>query len=174
MPPLLIAAGATLVLRRGGETRRMPLEDYFLGYGRQDRRPGEFVESVVIPRPPASRQFRAYKISKRFDQDISALCAAFAIDVQDGVVAAARIAFGGMAATPKRAARCEAALVGEPWTWASVDAAAGALAEDFTPITDLRASAEYRLRCAGNLLRKCWIQSAEPATATRVLEATDG
>jgi len=168
MPPALIAAGASLVLRRGSENRTIPLEDYFLAYGKQDRRPGEFVEAVVVPRVPATRIFRIYKLSKRFDQDISAVCAGISIGVQDGKVADARIAFGGMAATPKRAAACEAALTGKAWTEETVRAAAEALSQDFQPISDMRASADYRLQAAKNLLLKAFIERAAPV---RVLQA---
>jgi xanthine dehydrogenase small subunit len=167
MPPALVAAGATLVLRRGSESRTLPLEDYFLSYGKQDRRPGEFVEAVVVPKVAPDRVFRIYKLSKRFDQDISAVCAGISIGVTDGKVADARIAFGGMAATPKRAAACEAALTGAPWTEASVRTAAEALAQDFQPISDMRASAAYRLQTARNLLLKAFVETAAPV---RVLE----
>ena len=170
MPPALIAAGATLVLRKGAATRTLPLEAYFLAYGKQDRAPGEFVEAVIVPKIPAGRVFKLFKLSKRFDQDISAVCAGISIGVEAGRVADARIAFGGMAATPKRAAACEAALTGQPWTEATVRAAAEALAEDFQPIYDMRASAAYRLRAAQNLIHKAWLESTA-AAPTRVLQA---
>jgi xanthine dehydrogenase small subunit len=169
MPPALIAAGATLVLRKDKAARTLPLEDFFLAYGKQDRRPGEFVEAVVVPKIPAGRVFRLYKLSKRFDQDISAVCAGISIGLADGRVTDARIAFGGMAATPKRATACEAALAGQPWTEAAVRAAAGALARDFTPIDDMRASAAYRLKAAQNLIVRAWLES-QAAAPTRVLE----
>ncbi len=159
MPPALIAAGATLVLRKGPNARTLALEDYFLAYGKQDRHPGEFVEAVLVPPVPADRVFRLYKLSKRFDQDISAVCAGISIGVDAGRVADARIAFGGMAATPKRAPACEAALAGQPWTEATVRAAAEALAEDFQPIDDMRASAAYRLQAARNLLLRAYAES---------------
>ena len=149
-PPALIAMGAVLHLRRGGERREMPIEDFFLDYGKQDRRPGEFVEAVTLPTEAPG--LRCYKISKRFDQDISAVCGCFNIAVEDGTVSGARIAFGGMAGIPKRAAAVEAALAGRPWTLASVEAALPAFAEDFTPLSDMRASADYRLAVAQNLL----------------------
>jgi xanthine dehydrogenase small subunit len=170
MPPALIALGATLHLRRGEETRDLPLEDYFLAYGRQDRRPGEFVEAVTVPRPAQGTVFKVFKLSKRFDQDISAVCGAFALTIEAGRVAAARIAFGGMAATPRRAGACEAALTGRPWTRETVEAGAAALAEDFQPISDMRASAAYRALAAANLLRKVFAETAGPRCATRVLE----
>ncbi|MDP1631722.1 MAG: xanthine dehydrogenase small subunit [Caulobacter sp.] len=159
MPPALIALGATLVLRSGGETRDLPLEDYFLAYGKQDRRPGEFVEAVVIPAPAADSLYRVFKLSKRFDQDISAISAGFALTIKDGRVENARIAFGGMAATPKRAGACEAALAGRPWSEATIAAAAAALEQDFEPIGDMRASAAYRMAAAKNLLRKLFVEA---------------
>ena len=171
MPPALIAAGATLALRRGAERRELPLEDYFQDYGKQDRRPGEFVEGVFVPGPAPGQIFKVYKLSKRFDQDISAVCAAFSIAVEDGIVRQARIAFGGMAATPRRAIRCEVRLVGQAWTQATVESAALALDEDFTPLSDMRASAAYRSLTARNLLIKAFVESAGDGVATRVLEA---
>jgi len=170
MPPALIAAGATLLLRKGEATRSLPLEAYFLAYGKQDRQPGEFVEAVIVPKVAQGRIFKLYKLSKRFDQDISAVCAGISIGVEAGRVTDARIAFGGMAATPTRAAACEAALSGKPWTEATARAAAEALAHDFQPIDDMRASAGYRLQAAKNLLLRAWFESTG-ATATRVLEA---
>jgi xanthine dehydrogenase small subunit len=170
MPPALIAAGATLVLRKGAATRTLPLEAYFLAYGKQDRAPGEFVEAVIAPKVPAGRVFKLYKLSKRFDQDISAVCAGISIGVEAGRVTDVRIAFGGMAATPRRAAACEAALTGRPWTEATVRAAAKALAQDFQPIDDMRASAAYRLRAAQNLVHKALLES-QTASPTRVLDA---
>lgn len=151
-PPALIALGATLHLRRGDEMRAMALEDFFLDYRKQDRRPGEFVAGVSFPEfAPA---LRCYKISKRFDQDISAVCGCFNVAVEAGVVMQARIAFGGMAGVPKRASLTEAALVGKAWTEATVDAAAAAMAGDFAPLSDMRASSAYRMLTAQNLLRR--------------------
>jgi xanthine dehydrogenase small subunit len=151
-PPALIALGATLHLRHGDSRRALPLEEFFLAYGKQDRAPGEFVEAVSLPVQPD--RLACYKLSKRFDQDISAVCGCFNITVADGTVTAARIAFGGMAGTPKRAAHVEAALMGRPWTEATVTAAQGAFAQDFTPLSDMRASAGYRLRAAEGMLMR--------------------
>jgi xanthine dehydrogenase small subunit len=151
-PPALIALGATLHLRKGGARRSLRLEDFFLEYGKQDRDPGEFVEAVSFPVQPD--RLRVYKLSKRFDQDISAVCGAFNITVEDGTVTDARIAFGGMAGTPKRAAGVEAALAGQPWSVATIDAACARFAEDYAPLTDMRASAAYRLETATNMLRR--------------------
>ncbi|NNU81300.1 xanthine dehydrogenase small subunit [Halovulum dunhuangense] len=164
-PPALIAQGASLTLRRGAERRTLPLEDFFLDYGKQDRRPGEFVESIHIPAQPD--RLRCYKLSKRFDQDISAVCGCFSITIEDGHVNAARIAFGGMAGIPKRAAHVEAALVGHPWEEATVRSAQGAFALDFTPLSDMRASAGYRLRAAQNMLLRAYHE--DRGTRTRLV-----
>ncbi|QYK43244.1 MAG: xanthine dehydrogenase small subunit [Paracoccaceae bacterium] len=153
-PPALIALGATLHLRRGNDRRDMPLEDFFLDYRKQDRRPGEFVEAVTIP--ATAPGLRCYKLSKRFDQDISAVCGAFNVTVANGTVTGARIAFGGMAGIPKRAAQVEAMLVGRPWTPGTIDAARAAFPQDFTPLSDMRASADYRLAAAANMLTRYW------------------
>lgn len=149
-PPALIALGATLHLRHGGTRRAIPIEDFFIDYGKQDRKTGEFVEAVTLPK--SAPALRCYKISKRFDQDISALCACFNVTVTDGTITAARLAFGGMAGTPKRAASTEAALVGRPWAFETLQAAAHCLPDDFTPMTDMRASARYRMDTAQGLL----------------------
>ena len=149
-PPALIALGATLHLRRGDAMRHMPLEDFFLEYRKQDRQPGEFVAGVSFP--DHAPNLRCYKLSKRFDQDISAVCGCFNVTLADGVVTAARLAFGGMAGTPKRAAAAEAALIGVPLGQAGIAAAAAAIAQDFTPLSDMRASAAYRMQAAQNML----------------------
>jgi xanthine dehydrogenase small subunit len=149
-PPALIALGATLHLRRGDEMRALPLDAFFLDYRKQDRLPGEFVAGISIP--ASAPALRCYKLSKRFDQDISAVCGCFNVTVGAGIVSTARIAFGGMAGIPKRAAQAEAALIGQPWTLATARAAAAAMAQDFNPLSDMRASADYRLRTAQNLM----------------------
>ncbi len=162
-PPVLIALGATITLRRGGERRTLPLEAFFVDYGKQDRSEGEFVESITVPRPQGGHH-AAYKISKRRDEDISSVAAGFNIQVENGVIASARVAFGGMAATPKRAAAAEAALEGQPWGAPAFEAAARALASDFTPLSDMRATSEYRMKVAQNLFRRFWLeQSGEDA-----------
>ncbi len=169
MPPVLIALGATLHLRYGERERQMPLEDFFIAYGRQDRSPGELVWRVDVPKLKANEAFRAYKISKRFDQDISAVMSAFRLTLDGRRVASARIAFGGMAATPKRAAQTELALAGaaldDEATWT---AAIAALAQDYQPIADMRASAAYRMEVAQGLLRKALLEIAGAAADTRV------
>ena len=148
----------------------MPLHDFYTGYMRNRREPGEFVLAVELPLPSsatAATAVWAYKISKRFDCDISAVCVGIAITRDAaGIVTAARLAFGGMAATVQRAARAEAALIGRPFDTAAAEAAAAALAADFTPMTDLRASAAYRLQVAGNLIRRAALQAAGTAPVT--------
>ncbi len=170
-PPPLIALGARLVLRRGDEQRRIALEDFFLEYGRQDRRPGEFVVSVELPTPEAQedRVFRAYKVSKRFDQDITAVLGAFNLRLEGGRVVEARICYGGMAGTPKRAPACESALVGQAWDEQTLEAGRAALDEDYSPLDDMRASARYRMAVARNLLTRCFIETTQPGVETRLV-----
>jgi xanthine dehydrogenase small subunit len=169
MPPALIALGATLTLRRGDRRRTIPLEDYFLGYGRQDRQPGEFVENLFVPRPAPDTRIAVTKLSKRFDSDISAVCGGFAIQVEDGHVTGARIAFGGMAGTPQRARACEEALIDRPWSEESIAGAMRALAKDFSPLSDVRGSSEYRATVAANLLKRLWLMDAAPGEPLSVL-----
>ena len=166
-PPALIALGATLHLRRGDEMRSIPLESFFLDYRKQDRRAGEFVAGISIPaKAPA---LRCYKISKRFDQDISALCGCFNVTIEAGNVTAARIAFGGMAGIPKRAAHVEAALLGQPWSLQTLKAACAAFAQDFQPLSDMRASSDYRLLTAQNLLTRYFHDlSGQPVSVQQV------
>ncbi len=166
-PPALIALGAQLTLRSAASRRSLPLEDYFIAYGKQDRGPGEFVESIFIPRPAQSSHFAVYKISKRRDEDISALCGGFYLEVEEGRVSAIRIAFGGMAATPKRARAVEAALLGQPWTEATVRAAQAAFDTDYQPLTDWRATAAYRQLTAKNLLTRFLLESTGEAQELR-------
>jgi len=153
LSPMLIALGASVELTAGARVRAMPLEAFFVDYGVQDREAGEFVSALLLPDAGAPN-LRCYKISKRFDQDISAVMGAFDIEVKDGVIAAARLAFGGMAATPRRASATEAALIGKPLAVDSFRIAAATLGQDFTPISDMRASADYRMQVARNLLLK--------------------
>ena len=136
----------------------MALEDYFIDYRVTARQESEFIEKIIVPRASAEQLFRAYKVSKRLDDDISAVCAAFNLRIDNGVIADARVAFGGMAATPKRAKACETVLLGATWNNDTVERACAALAEDFTPLSDFRASKEYRLLSAQNLLRKYFIE----------------
>ncbi|MGC9369855.1 MAG: xanthine dehydrogenase small subunit [Paracoccaceae bacterium] len=165
-PPALIALGARLQLRKGDARREIALEDFFLEYGKQDRAPGEFVEAVTLPRQPD--RLRVYKLSKRFDQDISAVCGAFNIIIGNGRVEAARIAFGGMAGVPRRATAVEAAITGQPWHEDTLAAANGAWARDFTPLSDMRASSGYRLAAARSMLSRYFLEYL--GAATNVLE----
>ncbi len=164
--PALIALGADIILRRGEQQRRLPLQDFYLDYMKKDLQPGEFVEALHLPRPDTSWAISAHKVSKRHDSDISAVCAVLALQLRNGTVQQARFAFGGMAATVRRAAHAEAATVGQPWVEATAEAAAAALAQDFQPLTDMRASRAYRLRVAQNLLRKLWLETLERRTLT--------
>ena len=144
------------------------MEAFFLDYGKQDRAAGEFVEAVSIPRQPD--RLKCYKISKRFDQDISALLGCFALTVEAGRVTEARIAYGGMAGIPKRAKAVESALIGQSWSEATINAALPAFAQDFTPLSDMRASAAYRLTAAQNLLMRYFLQ--DQGLDTDVLEVS--
>jgi xanthine dehydrogenase small subunit len=151
-PPALIALGATLHLRHGDTTRDMPIEDFFIEYGKQDRALGELITGVTLPK--SAPDLRCYKISKRFDQDISAICGCFNLTVADGTITGARIAFGGMAGTPHRASTVEQALIGQSWNMETIAAAALKFGDDYTPMNDMRASASYRLQIAENLLHR--------------------
>ncbi len=160
--PVLMALDATLLLRRGARQRTLALDDFYTGYMKNRLEPGEFIERMAVPRASADApplQLRVYKISKRFDSDISALCAALAITLDGDRIVHVRLAFGGLAAVVKRAARAEAVLWGQPWTEATLQAAQQALALDFQPLSDLRASAGYRLQVAQNLLRRFWLET---------------
>ncbi len=159
MPPPLIALDARLVLRGIHGQRTLDLEEFFIEYGRQDLRPGECVEKILLPLPSAGQQFRAYKLCKRFDQDISAVCAAFALTLDKGTVASIRICYGGMAGVPARAREAESTLHGQSWTQAGLDGAMSALERDFEPISDWRASSEYRMIAAQNLLQRFFLET---------------
>ena len=161
--PVLIALDARLVLRQGAAIRRLPLQDFYLDYMRNALRPGEFVQGLELPLPVPGQAVQAYKIAKRFDSDISAVCLGAALRLQDGRVRDARLAFGGMAGIVRRAAAAEAALVGQPWTEATARAAMAALEGDFQPLTDLRASRDYRMQVAQNLIMRLWLQTRPEA-----------
>jgi xanthine dehydrogenase small subunit len=171
MPPALIVLDATIELRKGPSVRTLPLEAFFIAYGKQDRTAGEILTTLTIPKLKRGEQFRCYKISKRFDQDISAVMGAFKLTIDDGRIVNARIAFGGMAATPRRSPGAEAALVnaspGDRKAW---DEAAAGLRKDFEPITDQRAGAAYRLETAQALLLKALMEiGGEDSSSTRVV-----
>lgn len=170
MPPLLIALGARMVLRRGSSRREIALEDFFIDYGRQDRAPGEFVETIVVPRLHGAR-IAAYKVSKRAHSDISAVAAGFCVREEGGRIVDARVAFGGMAGTPRRARKAEAALAGRPFARETFEAAAEAVDEDFVPLTDWRASAGYRRMLAANLIRRFWLEQSGGAEPIRIRRA---
>ncbi len=169
--PALIALGASLQLRNGGASRELLLEDFYLDYRKNALAIGEFVEALLLPLPQADTRFAFYKVAKRNDQDISAVCAGIAITLMQDKVSAARIAYGGMAATPRRAAHAEQALIGQTWGSAAVDAAAAALDEDYTPISDMRASRAYRYAVAANLLRRFWLEGEGQATSIAAMRA---
>ncbi|MFL5288497.1 MAG: xanthine dehydrogenase small subunit [Rhodopila sp.] len=170
-PPALLALDASLLRRRGAETRTVKLEDFFTGYRKTTLRPGEFIERIDIPKPRAGETFRCYKISKRFDQDISAVCGAFRLTLDRGMVSDIRIGFGGMAATPARPVAVEQALIGRPWTEATVAAAQAVLDAAFKPLSDMRASAAYRRTVARNLLMKLYVETSQEAAVTRLATA---
>ena len=157
--PALIAAGARVRLRRGDQRRVLPLEDLYLDYMQNDLQPGEFVEAVEVPRREAVAELRCYKISKRYDQDISAVCAAFYLRLDGDEVADIRIALGGMAAIPKRAAATEDYLRGEAWNETTLITARQRLAAEFSPLSDMRASADYRTRAMANLLFRFFLET---------------
>ena len=167
--PILMALDADVVLRKGSRERRMPLTDFYVDYMKNRLEPGEFVLGLELPALPAARQIRGYKISKRFDCDISALCTGFAVELDGDVVREVRLAFGGMAAIVKRAAKAEAAMLGQPWNEVTLRMAQAALADDFKPLTDLRASKDYRAQVARNLLEQLWLETrpAKPLAATQ-------
>ena len=173
-PPALIALGAELTLLGPDGRRTMPLEDYFLAYGRQAARAGEIVERIRVPRPGADDIVHISKLSRRFDSDISAVCGAVKLTVTGGYIVAARAAFGGMAATPKRAAACEATLTGAPFTQGTMAAAADALREDFAPISDVRGSAADRQRAAAAILHRVWLEAAGQPVSVLAVEACHG
>jgi xanthine dehydrogenase small subunit len=169
LPPALIALGANLELRHGQVSRTLPLEAFFIAYGKQDRAKGEYVRRVHVPRLKANQHYRAFKVSKRFDEDISAVMSAFRFTLEGRGVVEARIAYGGMAATPKRASAAEQALIGadldDPNSWSAAIAAIGV---DYAPLTDMRATSAYRSRVAANLLRKALLEVAGARSATRI------
>jgi xanthine dehydrogenase small subunit len=166
--PFLVALGSIVRLRRGNRRRELPLEALYLGYQKKALERGEFVEAVQVPLPRPGRLFASYKVSKRIDQDISAICGAFAFDIEDGRISAARIAYGGMGPTVQRAPRTEAALAGKSWSHQSLSAALPALSQDYTPITDMRASRDYRLQVARNLLDRFYLEHGGATVPVRL------
>ena len=161
--PLLIALGATVVLmRQNGKQsahREFPLEDLYTGYRKNVMAADEVLVWIKVPKASASETSRVYKISKRFEDDISAICLAINLHIEDGQVRSASIGAGGVAATPARARQTEAMLTGCPWDAATVSRAMQALRAEFSPISDMRASAGYRSTVLGNLLQRFWLES---------------
>ena len=153
MPPLLIALGSQIEVQQGEKKRVMKLEDFFISYGKQDRKSGEFVSAIIVPKTKAP-YLRCYKLSKRFDQDISAVMMAANVTVKNRTIIDAVIAFGGMDGTPMRARAAEKILIGGSFNEASFIAAAVALGDDFVPLSDMRGSADYRMQAARNLVLK--------------------
>jgi xanthine dehydrogenase small subunit len=170
MPPVLIALGAELVLRKGNERRTIAIEDYFIKYKVTALQTSEFIEKIIIPRPSPLSEFKVYKISKRLEDDISATCGAFSIKIDQGAVSAIKIAFGGMAEIPKRAKHCEQALLNQPWNSQSIERAMVELKKDFTPISDFRASADYRLEVSKNMLRRLYLELESDCQTIRVTQ----
>jgi len=173
-PPALIALGAQLTLGSVHYKRTIPLEAFFIDYGKQDLRTGEFVEAIHVPRPDPSAIIHIAKLSRRFDSDISAVCVGVMLTMDGEMIADARVAFGGMAATPRRAAACEAALTGKPFSRETIAAAAEALRGDFEPLDDVRASQAYRQESAANILRRLWAREQGEAVSVLDVEAIDG
>jgi xanthine dehydrogenase small subunit len=173
--PVLLALDATLVLRRGERRREVPLEGFYVAYQRTALEAGEFVESVRVPRRDPEAEVRAYKISRRFDQDISAVFVCFFLrragSSPHSSVAAIRIGCGGVAAIPKRATRCEQALLRKPWDEATLAAGETALASEFEPIGDMRASADYRRAVLRNLLRRFFLETRGESRTRALLYA---
>ncbi|PSU35667.1 xanthine dehydrogenase small subunit [Photobacterium lutimaris] len=167
LPPLIVL-GATLTLRKGDTTRELAIEKAFLGYRKTALRPGEFVETISIPKPDGRELFRCYKVSKRLNDDISTVCAGFNIGIDHGIVASARIAYGGMANVPRRATHCEQHLLGKRWDSTTIDGAMASLESDFTPLSDSRASNVYRSQIAANLLYRYFIEQQNGQIETRV------
>jgi xanthine dehydrogenase small subunit len=164
--PALMAAGASLVLRFDDSTRELGLDEFYHDYGVNDLRPGEFIERIRLPLPAPGTSLHCYKVSKRFDQDISAVCAAFCLELENDRVRFVRIACGGLAPIVKRALHCEQALLDQPWTEKTVQQGMAAFARDFEPITDMRASAAYRLQVGKNLLRRLFLETRGELTET--------
>jgi xanthine dehydrogenase small subunit len=167
--PLLIALGANVVLMSQRGSRELRLEDLYTGYRKNVMAKDEVLAWVKVPKAAQGEFSRVYKISKRFEDDISAVCLALNLHVEQGVVTQASIGVGGVAATPVRAHKTQAALLSKPWNQTTVQAAVNVLRQEFSPISDMRASASYRSAVLGNLLQRFWLESQ--GTANSSLEA---
>jgi len=176
MPPPLIALAARLVLRSAAGRREIELEDFFIEYGKQDLRAGECIEKILLPLPVTQQSqellFRVYKLSKRFDQDISAVCAAFALQLEGETVQSIRICYGGMAGIPARARKAESILLGARWSQENIDRAMASMTLDYRPLTDWRASKEYRSLAAQNLLQRFFLETTTKEQVQLALAAT--
>lgn len=168
LPPLLMSMQAELELLQGETTRTVAINDFYLDYKQTRMQANECIVAITIPVPAETELTRIYKISKRFDDDISTVCGVFTLSLSNNVVKTARIAFGGMAATPKRATAVEQALLNQPFNEATISQAVVALTNDFSPISDARASAAYRRRVAANLLKRCWLELSHPEARLQV------
>jgi len=170
--PALIVLGASLLLQQGDTLRELPLDQFYLAYQQTALRSGEFVRSIRIPHPFTGVHFATYKVSKRFEQDISAVCAAFAVtlDPLNHTVSSVRIAYGGMAATPKRATETEQFLIDKAWHMEALITAQAKLTEDFNPLSDGRASRDYRQMVAANLLLRFFLETNSDTSSRRLMD----
>lgn len=157
--PWLIALDAKVVLRNEQQSRRLALQDFYLDYMQTALAEDEIVEAIVVPKPMSDQIFRTYKLARRYDSDISAVSAGFRLQLEGGVISDIRIAFGGVAAIPKRAPQAEAALLGNIWDNAQVKKAMDALAQEFSPLSDMRASADNRVQCMQNLIYRFYLET---------------
>ena len=161
--PLLLALDSKIVLQGIKKSKIIPINNFFIGYRKTKLKAGQFIHSIRIP-VVDKNIFKAYKISKRFDDDISSVCAAFNITIENKKIKNIKIAYGGMAAIPKRAINCERLLLNSLINLEIIDKAKNALEKDFSPISDMRASGEYRKIIAKNLLEKCFLEIKEKKT----------
>jgi xanthine dehydrogenase small subunit len=157
--PLLMALHARLVLASVRGSRELPLDDFYTGYRQNRMAPDEVLTQIKVPRPGANEFLRVYKISKRQEDDISAVCLALCLHLQDDLVQHLSIAVGGVAATPVRARLTESAMVGQSWRAELIQHAADTLRQEFKPISDMRASSDYRTQVLGNLLQRFWLET---------------
>ncbi len=167
--PALLALDTTLVLRKGKRQRELPLDEFYMDYQVTAMEQGEFLEKIRVPLLESGTYLQSYKVSKRFDQDISAVCAAFRVKLDDGLITEVRVAYGGLAATPKRAIQCEEALLGKVFERTTIDVAMQVLDRDFQPIADMRASDQYRMQVCRNLLLRFYLEITGDQS-TRVYE----
>jgi xanthine dehydrogenase small subunit len=173
--PLLLALGASVRLMswsadvQGTTSRVLPLDQFYTGYRQTAMAPAELLTHILVPAPGVAavagpgqadgEWLRAYKVSKRFEDDISAVCMGLWLQLDQGVVRQVRLGLGGVAATPVRAHQTEAALTGQRWNAETAATAAAVLTNEFSPISDMRASAAYRRRLLGALLHRAWVES---------------